>query len=1581
MRKHLLLIIALCLHIAARGQTLPDALDLSWLPQPTQAKAMRYWIDDDIGSMQTTDILNGQYMVDVSSLIGGLHTIHFQIIDSEEKVLVPYSGIFLKMESHLSVSEAGMLRYWFDDDTNISTCNANVGIQLLDVSSLLDGLHTLHYQVVDTEGYASYIASNVFLKMEMMDETGEVKVEKFIYWFDDEETQTTIDMPSGIMTLDASSLLDGLHTIHCLVVCNDGSVTSAYSSVFLRMNFDVLSTTAQSLRYWFDEEDVVTTTEIAQGIQMLDASQLLDGLHMVHYQIVDNSGTVTPTYSSIFLKMAEIDETATTAQNLRYWFDDEKEVKTTSVASGTQIIDVTNLQTGLHTLHYQLVDNNGGVTSTTSRIFIKNFDKPQAEGENRITKYQYWLNANMQTMQTVELASAANPYTLISLLPMQQEPIYSDCFHFEVTNNVPTLYAKNIFHVRFYDAQNICSGGQKPFVDYSVKQEVTNLTLLEPGVRVTTAKPETNTIKWYKVTAERGDGLTFKADYPCTIQLFSPTGEELYAVSGTNSIKYGGSYAPEDGTYYLAIHDVTAQNCNMLSVDYQHIDKYVVLEYTPRTIGVAAGYIYVRLKGNGFDKLKDVYLTNGTVEISVSKIIVDSKSSVELQFTLFGEESVGDYDLVLNFKDEEEMKTLIIDHAIKFNTADFGDITIKVEPSRRIGFPYPVIVKVRNTGNVSKLFVPFNIGVSFNLSGQMPTESSWTSMYTMNFDVLFNSDDDITNSYSPYTITDNIIDTGLPGVVLHGFIPEIGPYETKEYILGFVGGAHKKFNLYAWTGKPLNMDSDVSTFETNIYSVWDYLAEIEKIKDNSESRAGMRRAPDLDRVNNTLDVADQINANAGRAARLSVGIGLSIGGIESGLRLRNIHAYTDGDDFAKDVLSDYEGSVRNSMPTPRQIGDTSGMPEWLQHLLGLQGDQSHCGTPTCGASPIDIYAPGDPNDIYGYTAESGSKYMKEGTSDVYYTIEFENNPEIANASAHTIVVKDTLDANRFDLSSFAATSVKLGDKVMELDGKKNFSKQTLDLRPEINVIAQVSLSFDESKGIATWTIESLDPMSMEPTLDVMQGVLPVNVNGNGQGELTFDIKLKPGMVEGETVSNRAGIVFDQEGTIMTPSWVNTVDATLPESCVSNVTMASDTTVAVRIEASDVLSKPWKYDLYVQENANGTWKRKAVNIPVDSMAQMKVNEGISYGFYVVVTDSAGNVEQKEAAREFTFEMFGSQIETNTQIELVQGWNWISHNQQDPLPVDALKPASARMVGQTEELIEDTHFGWMGDLEKLLPTEMYKVQMDQPLNIPLSGLLFNAAFRSIPLYRGWNWIGYPVANTMTPTEALEKLEAEEGDMLIGQDGLTTFSEGQWVGTLLEMMPGLGYMYRSQSDKNLFYNATAQASSRRVQPSTFNVQSSLPEDWTVDKRKYPNVMGVIASLMQDQTAVNTSEWIIGAFSGGECRGLSTNVGVVLMMNVYGQGGEPIVFYAMNLETGEVQPVVESEQFQANVLGTMLQPYMMHISEPTGISGNVREILSEDGSIYDLQGRKIDGTQMKKGIYVTTDKNRAKTQKVIRR
>ena len=56
----------------------------------------------------------------------------------------------------------------------------------------------------------------------------------------------------------------------------------------------------------------------------------------------------------------------------------------------------------------------------------------------------------------------------------------------------------------------------------------------------------------------------------------------------------------------------------------------------------------------------------------------------------------------------------------------------------------------------------------------------------------------------------------------------------------------------------------------------------------------------------------------------------------------------------------------------------------------------------------------------------------------------------------------------------------------------------------------------------------------------MDGVLPVNNNGNGIGQLSFDISLKRNLPDGTEIPNKATIVFDANEPIETPTWVNTI---------------------------------------------------------------------------------------------------------------------------------------------------------------------------------------------------------------------------------------------------------------------------------------------------------------------------------------------------------------------------------------------------------------------------------------------------------
>ena len=109
--------------------------------------------------------------------------------------------------------------------------------------------------------------------------------------------------------------------------------------------------------------------------------------------------------------------------------------------------------------------------------------------------------------------------------------------------------------------------------------------------------------------------------------------------------------------------------------------------------------------------------------------------------------------------------------------------------------------------------------------------------------------------------------------------------------------------------------------------------------------------------------------------------------------------------------------------------------------------------PNVGGGTSIPMPPADPNDIYGFLSESGSKFMADTVARVNYIIEFENDTTQAMAAAHKIVVKDTLDSRYFDLEKFIPTGVRIGSKEEHLsesdiytnNGRTSFVK-TIDIK-------------------------------------------------------------------------------------------------------------------------------------------------------------------------------------------------------------------------------------------------------------------------------------------------------------------------------------------------------------------------------------------------------------------------------------------------------------------------------------------------------------------------------------------------------
>ena len=364
MRKYLLLTILLSfLCIGARGQSDPE-IDLSGLPKSTTAVSLRYWFDTDANSVKTASISGDATTIDASALREGVHTVHYQVVDSKDIAGVPSSKMFIKLDQKVT-AKSKSLRFWFDTGVDVKTTKTLSGATTIDASALKEGVHTVHYQIVDDQGIVGITDSKMFVKV---DEKTVATAKSLRYWFDtDANSVKTTTTLSGVTTIDASSLKEGVHTVHYQIVDSKDIAGIVVSKIFIKLGKNTV-TKAKSLRYWFDKDMTsVKTTALQSEAVTIDASSLVEGIHMLHYQIVDDKGGLGCVVTKMFFKMSA--KTSSTATAIRYWFDEDTEVQLVDVAEIVQVSTNKLKTNGSHELRFQLVDNKGEVTPVRSASF------------------------------------------------------------------------------------------------------------------------------------------------------------------------------------------------------------------------------------------------------------------------------------------------------------------------------------------------------------------------------------------------------------------------------------------------------------------------------------------------------------------------------------------------------------------------------------------------------------------------------------------------------------------------------------------------------------------------------------------------------------------------------------------------------------------------------------------------------------------------------------------------------------------------------------------------------------------------------------------------------------------------------------------------------------------------------------------------------------------------------------------------------------------------------------------------------------------------------------------------------------
>ena len=299
-----------------------------------------------------------------------------------------------------------------------------------------------------------------------------------------------------------------------------------------------------------------------------------------------------------------------------------------------------------------------------------------------------------------------------------------------------------------------------------------------------------------------------------------------------------------------------------------------------------------------------------------------------------------------------------------------------------------------------------------------------------------------------------------------------------------------------------------------------------------------------------------------------------------------------------------------------------------------------------GSSSTTCIGSFDPNDKVGPSGVLENRYIASGDS-LPYVVFFENKDE-ATAAAQKVIIKDTLETELVDFDSFSFGMIAWSDTSVSMEPNVHSTSKDVDLRPEHDLILRIEADLDETSGVINWQFTSLDPETMEPTLDPLAGFLPPNeTSPEGEGLVSYYVSLAEETPSNTEFGKSARIIFDENEPIDTPAWSNILDIEAPTSSVQSLdSLQTETEFTVNWSGTDDASGIENYIVYVAEDGGEftIWKEETT----ETSATFIGENGKSYEFFSRASDYVGNTEDRRDEADTKTE-----VQLNTSVEPSSG----------------------------------------------------------------------------------------------------------------------------------------------------------------------------------------------------------------------------------------------------------------------------------------------------------------------------------------
>lgn len=248
-------------------------------------------------------------------------------------------------------------------------------------------------------------------------------------------------------------------------------------------------------------------------------------------------------------------------------------------------------------------------------------------------------------------------------------------------------------------------------------------------------------------------------------------------------------------------------------------------------------------------------------------------------------------------------------------------------------------------------------------------------------------------------------------------------------------------------------------------------------------------------------------------------------------------------------------------------------------------------------------------------------------------------------------------------------------------------------------------------------------------------------------------------------------------------------------------------------------------------------------------------------------------------------------------------------------------------------------WFGDDIVIDNENCYMIDVTDDCLVQLDGDKADPADHPIRIKPNWSWIGYIDNVTQSANTAMSDFEPIQEDVIKSKDDAATYWAGYGWYPAINLVPGQGYKYFSNSneDRYLVYNNASSKSEMAKRQEKF---------WHYDTHSYANTMTVISVVDINNEEVAKGNYELAAFVDNECRG-SVKLDYFepldryfAVMSIAGNDMEEISFGLADTSNGDVGFNCEQSMTFATdaVVGRLSSPYIISFNhENTDVVVNI--------------------------------------------